>query len=334
VPDAVAPATVQVQVIHAAPTAPSPVDIYVGGSLAVDDLGYKNATEYVGLSITGTQEIEVAVAPGNSTGVEDAVLTATLEVTEGQSFVIIAADDGVDENEGDVVDLIVEMTEGPDTGSDQVEVISAHIIPEGPAVDVRISDTDFYLAQGLAYGELSEGTTLDAAIFPFSVLPAGDDDEANTILSEECDFADNGGQRGVLIAGGLLNAGPGQPSRAIDLYFVTPEGVVEACNPISTDTEEETVLPTAFNLNGAYPNPFNRQAQVSFDLPEAANVSLALYDMLGRQVLDVDEPMAAGSSRSIAIDGAALTSGVYVFQLRVESGETTHVETGRITVVH
>jgi hypothetical protein len=333
----VAPATVQVQVIHAAPTAPSPVDIYVDGSLAVDDLSYKSATEYIGLSITGTQEIAIAVAPGNSTGAGDAVLSDTLEVTEGQSFVIIAADDGVDENEGDPVDLIVEMTEGPNTGSDQVEVLPAHVSPDAPAVDLRITDTDAYLAQGLAYGEIAEGTTLDAAEFAISLLPAGEENEAGRILAEEFDFGPYAGDRGILIVGGLVDAPATQPTRALDVYFVTPEGeivqgVLLGDPPV--DDEDESVLPTAFNLNGAYPNPFNRQAQVSFDLPEAANVSLALYDVLGRQVLNVDEPMAAGSSRSIAIDGAALTSGVYVFQLRVESGETTHVETGRLTVVH
>jgi hypothetical protein len=336
VPDAVAPATVQVQVIHAAPTAPSPVDIYVDGSLAVDDLSYKSATEYIGLSITGTQEIAIAVAPGNSTGAGDAVLSDTLEVTEGQSFVIIAADDGVDENEGDPVDLIVEMTEGPDTGSDQVEVIPAHVSPDAPAVDLRLTGTDFYFAQNIAYGEVAEGSTIDAAEFAISLLPAGEDEEGGRILAEEFDFGPYAGDRGILIVGGLVDSSPSQPTRALDMYFVTPEGEIvqgELIPPVANE-DDETVLPTAFNLNGAYPNPFNRQAQVSFDLPEAANVSLALYDMLGRQVLDVDEPMAAGSSRSIAIDGAALTSGVYVFQLRVESGETTHVETGRITVVH
>jgi hypothetical protein len=55
--------------------------------------------------------------------------------------------------------------------------------------------------------------------------------------------------------------------------------------------------------------------------------------MLGRSVMTIEQPMAAGAAQAVTLDGNALSSGVYVYRLQVESGVETIVETGRMTVV-
>lgn len=44
--------------------------------------------------------------------------------------------------------------------------------------------------------------------------------------------------------------------------------------------------PTTFSLEN-YPNPFNPSTQIKFGLPEEANVSLIVYDMIGRKVVEL-----------------------------------------------
>ena len=70
-------------------------------------------------------------------------------------------------------------------------------------------------------------------------------------------------------------------------------------------------VPTDFALGAAYPNPFAARAILRYDLPEAGRVTLALYDVLGREVAVLhDGPLAPGSHR-LAFDGD-LPAGVYL----------------------
>jgi len=46
-------------------------------------------------------------------------------------------------------------------------------------------------------------------------------------------------------------------------------------------------LPAVYALEQNYPNPFNPQTTIAFQLPEAAKVSVEIYDILGRKVIDL-----------------------------------------------
>jgi hypothetical protein len=79
--------------------------------------------------------------------------------------------------------------------------------------------------------------------------------------------------------------------------------------------DRDPVLPDQFVLYQNYPNPFNPFTTISFDLPQAGQARLALYDVLGREVrVLVDGPLNAGRHR-IELDGRALSSGVYFYRL-------------------
>jgi photosystem II stability/assembly factor-like uncharacterized protein len=75
-------------------------------------------------------------------------------------------------------------------------------------------------------------------------------------------------------------------------------------------------------LNPNYPNPFNPITTISFTLPHAGEVKLAVYDVLGRNV--GKEPFASSSVYSagehrVTFDGADLSSGIYF--VRMEAGK-------------
>jgi hypothetical protein len=69
--------------------------------------------------------------------------------------------------------------------------------------------------------------------------------------------------------------------------------------------------PSEYALNGAFPNPFNPTTTISYTLPEAVSVKLAVYDISGRQVATmVDGFMPAGEHQA-EFNGFDLSSGVY-----------------------
>ncbi|MBO6584589.1 MAG: lamin tail domain-containing protein [Gracilimonas sp.] len=91
---------------------------------------------------------------------------------------------------------------------------------------------------------------------------------------------------------------------------------------METSGEVETGLPKSFDLKQNYPNPFNPTTNITFDLPRAADVSLTVYDMLGRKVATlVNERMNAGS-HTAAFDASRLASGMYIYRIEAGSFES------------
>ena len=92
-------------------------------------------------------------------------------------------------------------------------------------------------------------------------------------------------------------------------------------------------LPTVFDLHANYPNPFNPSTEIRFDLPEAANVRLTVYDALGREVARlVDGPVGAGYQHA-TFEASGLPSGVYLYRLEAKGGAETFAKTGQMVLV-
>jgi len=97
---------------------------------------------------------------------------------------------------------------------------------------------------------------------------------------------------------------------------------------MSTNTEDEVIgseIPTSFALDQNYPNPFNPQTTIPFDLRETARVTMAVYDMLGRQVgMLVDGTLQAGQHQ-VTWDAGDVPSGTYL--VRMEAAGQTFTRT-------
>lgn len=93
---------------------------------------------------------------------------------------------------------------------------------------------------------------------------------------------------------------------------------------VVTSAVEHTELANRFELFQNYPNPFNPSTTIRFSIPEATQVSLSIYDVLGRQVaMLVDENMSAGT-HTVSFDAGALSSGVYLY--RIQAGSFTQTQ--------
>jgi hypothetical protein len=64
-----------------------------------------------------------------------------------------------------------------------------------------------------------------------------------------------------------------------------------------------------------YPNPFNPTTTISFAIPEAGNVTLAVFDIMGRKVADLVNSYQEAGSYSVPWDGTAVPAGVYVCRI-------------------
>ncbi|HEY6191338.1 MAG TPA: FlgD immunoglobulin-like domain containing protein, partial [Bacteroidota bacterium] len=82
--------------------------------------------------------------------------------------------------------------------------------------------------------------------------------------------------------------------------------------------------PSGYALRGNYPNPFNPTTQIKFDLPEASQVRLSVFNVLGQEVATlVNGVMGAGYQsvewNSSDHQGVPLPSGVYFYRLQATS---------------
>ncbi|PIS30207.1 MAG: hypothetical protein COT43_02215 [Candidatus Marinimicrobia bacterium CG08_land_8_20_14_0_20_45_22] len=85
------------------------------------------------------------------------------------------------------------------------------------------------------------------------------------------------------------------------------------------------ILPEKFALRNNYPNPFNPQTTIAFDLPEESHVTLTIYDVMGREIVRLlDENQPAGF-RQVIWDGKdksgqTVSSGIYLYTLKTSAG--------------
>lgn len=84
---------------------------------------------------------------------------------------------------------------------------------------------------------------------------------------------------------------------------------------VGVDLKNE--IPAEAALKQNYPNPFNPETTISYKLNTTGKVSLKIFDVLGREIASlVNEKKSAGLYK-INFRGENLSSGVYIYQLRV-----------------
>jgi len=124
----------------------------------------------------------------------------------------------------------------------------------------------------------------------------------------------------------LKGADGGFPIGDLNWY---PEEKAKWLKWLLTSVEkDESILPTEFVLAQNYPNPFNPETVISFAIPTHGNVSLEVYDVLGRKVSTlVNEKMTPGNYNVIwngkDYNGNSLASGVYIYKLSTDKYSLT-----------
>lgn len=90
---------------------------------------------------------------------------------------------------------------------------------------------------------------------------------------------------------------------------------------IVTNLELDTnVYPEDYNLYQNYPNPFNPHTVIRYQLPENGEVTLKVYDVLGREVATLVNEFKHAGSYDVTFNAANLSSGVYFYKMQTTQG--------------
>lgn len=263
------------QVIHNAPDpGAQTVDIYIDGALlpALDDFTFRSATPFIDLD-SGVRSI--AVAPGTSNDVTDAIATFDVAVPIDEELVIIASGvldpstfEGNPDGEPIAFELLVEddVREESDDPN-QVQFLVNHGAPDAPTVDVNargvatLVDDATYRDITDDYIGVSEGVyTLDVAL----------SDQSDVAASFTADLSGLNGASAIVLASGFLTPANDQNGPAFALIAALADGTVV--------TFPATTFPLILNeVDSDTPGVDEAEFIELYNRSDAATVSLDPY---------------------------------------------------------
>jgi hypothetical protein len=97
----------------------------------------------------------------------------------------------------------------------------------------------------------------------------------------------------------------------------------------TTPTEADDTPPRAFALVDNFPNPFNARTIINYALPAAVDVTIEIYDILGRKVEMLLQGEQPAGYHQVVWDASDYPSGMYFYRIR--AGE--HAEIRKMVVV-
>jgi len=120
----------------------------------------------------------------------------------------------------------------------------------------------------------------------------------------------------------------------INLLGCVINGILYGDTSLTGVNQISSNIPDNFSLSQNYPNPFNPTTNIKFQIAKSSNVKLTIYDVIGKEVeILVDKKLEAGGYQA-DFDGTNLPSGVYYYQLTVNSEQLTkYTETKKMVLI-
>ncbi len=82
----------------------------------------------------------------------------------------------------------------------------------------------------------------------------------------------------------------------------------------------QAVVPETFTVSGAYPNPFNPETSIAFDLPQVTHVNLTIYNLRGQKVVELLEGTLDAGKYHAVWNASGQASGTYIYRLNTDLG--------------
>lgn len=295
--------TARVQVIHnSADAAAATVDVYVNADLALDNFAFRTATPFIDLP--AGVEIQLSVAPGNSTGVGDALLTVPVTLTANEKYIVIA--DGIVSPTGynpapPLTLQVFAMAREAASNPDNVDVLVHHGSSDAPTVDVVETGVGAgTIVDDISYTEFQGYLELPTADY---IIEVRDATGTVGVAAYQAPLATLGldGAAITVLASGFLDPSQNSNGPGFGLFAASPLGgsLLELPSaPLGVSEFDSSAF-------AVYPNPATDRLNISASGMDLSQYSVAVTDMLGRQVLkseiDIDN----------AINVNNLSEGIY-----------------------
>lgn len=299
----------RVQVIHnSADPAAAVVDVYGNSNPLIPDFAFRTATPFI--DVPAGVDITIGIAPGTSTSVNDTIpgLSTTVNLTAGQSYVVIA--NGVTAPASFAVNpdgrptgfalYVKPAVREAGTDGGNVDFFAFHGATDAPTVDV-IARGVATLVDDAAYGDFTGYLSVPAALYTLDVTPAAG---SLVVASFAADLSTLGGGSAVVFASGFLDPTTNQNGEAFGLFAALANGTVVPFTNTTGIDESNIRFAT-----GIFPNPANNRIQVGLQVKNAANAQVQVTDVTGRIVLNRQAYLVDNQLLSLDID--QLPGGVY-----------------------
>jgi hypothetical protein len=107
-------------------------------------------------------------------------------------------------------------------------------------------------------------------------------------------------------------------SDEIQLFFEDNFGY-----PIILSAENQDLKLNNFSLEQNYPNPFNPTTKIKYSLPQSSNMSIKVYNVLGKEVATLVNEEKPTGNYEVEFDATALPSGIYFYRFQTSSYHDT-----------
>ena len=301
--------TARVQVIHnSADAAAETVDVYLNETLLIPNFEFRTASPFV--DAPAGVEIELSVAPPNSSGVEDAIYTAPVTLSADETYIVVA--DGIVSGSGynppqafglQIYDMGRELADE----SGNTDVLVHHGSTDAPTVDIIETGVGAgTLVDNISYTEFQGYLELPTADY---VLDVTDETGSVTVASYQAPLAslELDGAALVAVATGFLDPSQNSDGPAFGIGVALPSGGPLVMLPEFLGNQD-------FELSNAialYPSPAEEQVTLSNSSSiklEAAKV----YDLKGKLISQIDLQDMQGER---VIDVSSYATGVYVVHI-------------------
>ncbi|HNS12498.1 MAG TPA: DUF4397 domain-containing protein [Bacteroidia bacterium] len=226
----------EIQIIHnAADPAAATVDVYVDGSLAIDDFTFRSATPFI--TLPSGLPVNIGVAPGNSMSAADTLKNFEVTLMMGQRYVAVA---------NGVLDPLnfAANPDGRSTGftlfiqndirnmagsSGDVDFVVLHGASDAPTVDV-IARNVTILVDDASYSDITPYISVPAASYILDVTPAAG---TPIVASFAADLSTLGDSSAIVFASGFLTPSTNQNGPAFGLFAALANGDVVTLPSVS-----------------------------------------------------------------------------------------------------
>ncbi|MEO8664742.1 MAG: DUF4394 domain-containing protein [Ignavibacteria bacterium] len=80
-----------------------------------------------------------------------------------------------------------------------------------------------------------------------------------------------------------------------------------------------TIIPNTYELTQNYPNPFNPVTRISFSLPKQTQITLKVYDILGKEIATLVNEVKPAGTYDVNFNASSFSSGVYFYKIEADN---------------